>query len=106
VIFIFGTNFVVNSTKKLGKFLEKCVFSCLKPTNFVISPETNGEIFNNTKLKKALKFSWVLLGMERERQRKRKKRMRGNGWKWEGKWMDVRKTAVRTEQKWMRNGCK
>jgi hypothetical protein len=44
--------------------------------------------------------------MERERQRKRKKRMRGNGWKWEGKWMDVRKTDLRTEQKWMRNGCK
>jgi hypothetical protein len=65
-----------------------------------------GEIFNNTKLKKTLKFSRVLLGMERERQRKKKKRMRRNGWKWEGKWMDVRKTDLRTEQKWTRNGCK
>jgi hypothetical protein len=87
--------------------LEKCVFSCLKPTNF-ISPERNGDIFNNTKLKKTLKFSRVLTtrhGKERDRG-KEKKRMKGNGWKWEGKRMDVRKTDVRTEQKWMRNGCK
>ncbi len=41
-----------------------------------------GEILNNTKLKKTLKFSRVLLGMERERQRKRKKPD-------EEKWMEV-----------------
>jgi len=92
VIFIFGTNFVVNSTKKLGKFLEKCVFSCLKPTNFVISPETNGQIFTNTKLKKALKFSRELLGMERERDRKKEKTD-------EGKWMEVGRKMDGCEKK-------
>jgi hypothetical protein len=49
---------------------------------------------------------------KRESQKKKKWMMmhwtnkhKGNGWKWEGKWMDVRKTDLRTEQKWMRNGC-